>query len=53
MGRLDEAIELYRTAVKLCPQRGDYHSNLVYTLNNHPGYDPATALFYAPPAGLT
>lgn len=38
-GLLDEAIESYRRAISLNPQDARLHSNLVYTLHFHPGFD--------------
>ncbi len=38
-GLLDEAIASYRQAVASNPKDPRFHSNLVYTLHFHPGYD--------------
>ncbi len=43
-GQLDEAIEAYRTGLQVAPDDYRQHSNLVYALNYHPGYD-AEAIF--------
>jgi len=43
-GRLDEAIESYRTATRLCPDNAAQHSELLYALNYHPAFD-AAAIF--------
>jgi predicted O-linked N-acetylglucosamine transferase (SPINDLY family) len=42
-GLLDEALTAYRTALELRPD-APYHSNLVYGLSYHPGYDAETVL---------
>jgi len=44
LGQLAEAIEGFRTAVRLAPDEAAWHSNLLYALNYHPGYD-AEAIF--------
>ena len=41
-GRLDEAIAAYRQAVALAPDNAVAHSNLVYAMQFHPGYDAQT-----------
>jgi len=38
-GRLDEAIAAYRQAICLKPDFAEAHSNLLYTLHFHPGFD--------------
>ncbi|MBV9124238.1 MAG: tetratricopeptide repeat protein, partial [Planctomycetes bacterium] len=43
-GRLDEAIACYRRALALRPGEAAFHSNLLYALLYHPGYDPAAIL---------
>lgn len=39
-GQIDEAIEAYRTGLGLDPADSQQHSNLIYVLNYHPGYEP-------------
>jgi predicted O-linked N-acetylglucosamine transferase (SPINDLY family) len=44
-GRLDDALTAYRTALRIKPDAPDaslIHSNVVYTLNYHPGSDART-----------
>ncbi|MGA3065703.1 MAG: tetratricopeptide repeat protein [Tepidisphaeraceae bacterium] len=43
LGRLDEAVAMYRKAIQIRPDPGT-HSNLVFTINFHPAYDPQTIL---------
>ena len=43
-GRHDDAMETFRTAVRVHPDDARQHSNLLYALNFHPGYD-APAIF--------
>jgi predicted O-linked N-acetylglucosamine transferase (SPINDLY family) len=38
-GRLDEALAQFRRALTIRPDAANIHSNLVLTLNYHPGYD--------------
>jgi len=40
-GELDEAIESFQRAIDLAPDDAAIHSNLLYTLHFHPGYDAA------------
>ncbi|MGD0540630.1 MAG: tetratricopeptide repeat protein, partial [Tepidisphaeraceae bacterium] len=42
--KLDEAIVCYDRALALRPDDASIHSNKVYTLHNHPGYDAAAIL---------
>ena len=44
LGQIDDAIERYRQAVALDPASGVMHSNLVYALYFHPGYDARAIL---------
>lgn len=39
-GQLDDAIEAFRTALRINPADWHTHSNLIYSLNYHPGYEP-------------
>ncbi|MCH8923821.1 MAG: tetratricopeptide repeat protein, partial [Planctomycetes bacterium] len=41
-GQLDEAIAAYRTGIGIDPADWQQHSNLIYALNYHPGFDPQT-----------
>ena len=41
-GRADEAIVAYRHAIQLQPASAAIHSNLLYTLNFDPAFDPPT-----------
>ncbi len=41
-GDMDGAIDAFRQAVAIDPHDSGNHSNLLYTLNFHPGYDDAT-----------
>ncbi len=41
-GKMDEAIATFRHVIALDPTDAINHSNLVYALNFHPGYDAAT-----------
>src|SRR5262249_1920197 len=43
-GELDGAIAAFRRCVELNPSEAGNHSNLIYTLNFHPAYDPAALL---------
>jgi predicted O-linked N-acetylglucosamine transferase (SPINDLY family) len=38
-GRLDDALAAFRNALRLKPDAAHIHSNLILTLNYHPGYD--------------
>jgi predicted O-linked N-acetylglucosamine transferase (SPINDLY family) len=38
-GRLDEALDIFRAILRIKPEASLIHSNLIYTLNYHPGYD--------------
>jgi predicted O-linked N-acetylglucosamine transferase (SPINDLY family) len=38
-GRLEDALAAYRDALQLDPNAAHVHSNLILTLNYHPGYD--------------
>jgi predicted O-linked N-acetylglucosamine transferase (SPINDLY family) len=38
-GQLDDALEAYRQAILINPGYSDAHSNLVFTMHYHPGYD--------------
>jgi predicted O-linked N-acetylglucosamine transferase (SPINDLY family) len=38
-GRLDDALDAFRKALRIKPNAADIHSNLVVTMNYHPGYD--------------
>ncbi len=44
LGQLDEAILYYRKALELNPDYAAVHSNLVYTIHFHPGYDSQAIL---------
>ncbi len=43
-GRLDEAIECYKKAIAIKATEPKFHSNLIYTLHFHPGYDSQAIL---------
>ena len=38
-GRLDEAIDAYRTAIEFEPDNAGYHDTLILAMHYHPGYD--------------
>jgi protein O-GlcNAc transferase len=40
-GRLDEALAAYRAALQLRPDAARIHSNLIFAMHYHPGYDAA------------
>jgi protein O-GlcNAc transferase len=44
MGQLDEALKNYAKALELMPDYWGVHSNLVYTIHFHPGYDSQAIL---------
>jgi protein O-GlcNAc transferase len=39
-GLIDESLDCCESAVNLCPADAAIHSNLIYLLQFHPGYDP-------------
>jgi predicted O-linked N-acetylglucosamine transferase (SPINDLY family) len=43
-GELDDAIAAYRSALALKPDAAHIHSNLIFALQYHPGYDAAAIL---------
>jgi predicted O-linked N-acetylglucosamine transferase (SPINDLY family) len=40
-GRLDEALARFREVIRLRPHDAGFHSNILYTMQFHPGYAPA------------